>query len=328
MAWARFESDFTRHGKVQRIAAELRPAALALDLAAICYAVDVLTDGFVSGSMAHSLAIEIGVLHGQRGAEKELASCTAELVRVGLWDPVDGGYEIHDFLDYQPSAEEVKDQRKAATERKRKSRGQLRLSEGHRDSHSVTPPARHTVTSRPQAPAHDVRAQPQADALGPSEPLPQTEPSAEEPLLSAGRSETTRANGLPIENERLALELLSEIGEHGDEGTPAVVRSLTSRLPEGAVAKVIESIRGQRPRNRAAYAVKALQDEWAQRHNDEHGSKIKSLRADPEAWVREVGHKMPNDVFEEALAELLPSDEDERIRLTDLAADLRSESAA
>ena len=329
MAWARFESDFTRHGKVQRITAELRPAALALDVAAICYSVDVLSDGFISASMAHSLAIEIGILRAQRGAEKELAKCIVELVRVGLWDQVQDGYEIHDFLDYQPSAEEVKEQRKAATERKRRSRSQLRIDEGHGERHTVTPPARHTVTSHAQAPAHDARAHPQADALGPSHsPNHTEEPSAEDLSLSADRSEIT-ANGLPVEKERLVLELLGELGESAAANTPGIVRSYARQLPEGTIAKVLESVRQSTGvKNRAGYVVKALQGEWTERHNDEHGSRLKELQQDPEAYVRELGWKMPAEVLSERLALLLPSDEDERIRLTDLAADLRSETAA
>ena len=34
-----------------------------------------------------------------------------ELVRRGLWEPVEGGWQIHDFHDYQPTAESVRRQR-------------------------------------------------------------------------------------------------------------------------------------------------------------------------------------------------------------------------
>jgi hypothetical protein len=332
MAWARFESDFTRHGKVQRVPPELRPQALALDLAAVCYSVDVLTDGFISGSMAHSLAIEIGLVRGQKHADKELAKVISELERVGLWDAVEGGWEIHDFLDYQPSAEEVKEQRKAATARKRRSRAQQRIPGGHGESHgvttqeghSVTERGSHSVTSRAEAPAHASRAHPHADAPVHSLTKP-IDPEEQKDLALQAERSAVPANGLPFEKERLTIELLAAIGSAGDEGTPQVVRRYAAQLPEGALAKVLESVRGSKAKDRARYVVGALKGELEELAPRSPSAR---LRDDPEAWVRQVGCAMPPDVFEEALGELVPADEDERIRLADLAADLRSAATA
>src|SRR5690606_5177208 len=30
------------------------------------------------------------------------------LVKVGLWEPAEGGFQIHDYLDYNPSADDVR----------------------------------------------------------------------------------------------------------------------------------------------------------------------------------------------------------------------------
>ena len=40
--------------------------------------------------------------------------CGADaLVMAGLWDEVDGGYQFHDWAEFQPSAEAEKEKRKA-----------------------------------------------------------------------------------------------------------------------------------------------------------------------------------------------------------------------
>jgi hypothetical protein len=80
--------------------------------------------------------------------------------------------------------------------------------------------------------------------------------------IEAVRSETT---GLPIDLERETVALLAAIGDAADANTPDVVRALAKRLPLAALVKVRESLQTQ-PRidNRAAYAVGALQSEFAE----------------------------------------------------------------
>lgn len=165
----------------------------------------------------------------------------------------------------------------------------------------------------------------------PPAPTPATAPTpapAEELDLEAVRSGTTRApNGearLPFENERLALELLAEIGEASDEQTPDVVRAYAGRLPEGALAKVLESVRSAKPEDRAAYVVGALKSEVAERQPSQPRSQV--LRSDPERFVREHGAELEADQLEHLLTTHV-ADQDERIRLADLAADLRRATA-
>jgi hypothetical protein len=50
------------------------------------------------------------------------AECDA-LVAAGSWDVVEGGYQIHDFLDWNPSAAEVKAKQSKDRDRKRKAAG-------------------------------------------------------------------------------------------------------------------------------------------------------------------------------------------------------------
>jgi hypothetical protein len=323
MAWARFDDEYPRHPKIQRIPAEHRADAMALELSAVCYSTKVLTDGFVSRAVVETLGLEVG-FESKRGLNRRrLRTAIDALERAKRWVSVQGGWQIHDYADYQPSASEVTERRRVERDKKRKQRENrqtsLDVSLGDKagDANPVSPSVSpgdtsHVPATRAHAPAHP----------GPSHTH---RPSEQKGLaLTADRSETT-ANGLPVEKERLTVDLLAAIGKDADAGTPTTVRRYAAQLPEGALAKVLESVRQSKARHKARYVVGALKDELEAVAPRSRSAK---LRGDPEAWVREVGHKMPADVFEEALAELLPENEDERIRLADLAADLRAESAA
>lgn len=101
MPWIRFEDNFPEHPKVLA----LSDAAFRLHVRAIAYCSRHLTDGTLSTAAARSL-----------GARTRL---TGELVEVRLWTPSDDGYLIHDYLDYQPSKEDIKKRRAADRSRKK-----------------------------------------------------------------------------------------------------------------------------------------------------------------------------------------------------------------
>lgn len=213
------------------------------------------------------------------------------------------------MVDDSMDAEAVKKyEERRASERASERTLPMPIANVHSDDH----PDRARVGAR-------VRAQP-----SPS-PTPSPSPEEQKDLALQAERSGTPANGLPFEKERLTIELLAAIGSAGDEGTPQVVRRYAAQLPEGALAKVLESVRGSKAKDRARYVVGALKGELEQLAPRSPSAR---LRDDPEAWVRQVGCAMPPDVFEEALGELVPSDEDERIRLADLAADLRSAATA
>lgn len=99
MVWLRLEDTFPEHPKV------LAAGAIAawLNVCAIAYCNRQLTDGFVPTAAV-----------AQMGRIRDAAT----LVRVGLWQQVPGGYEIHDYLRYQPSRAEVEDRRQRDREAK------------------------------------------------------------------------------------------------------------------------------------------------------------------------------------------------------------------
>lgn len=95
MSWVKIDDQFPYHRKV--IAAGLEGRALYIT--ALCYTAHQLTDGFIPDDVMPVLGVLSGVVD-----VKQIAS---KLVEVCLWHACDGGYTIHDYLDYNPTKEEV-----------------------------------------------------------------------------------------------------------------------------------------------------------------------------------------------------------------------------
>lgn len=91
----RLDDQFTEHPKV----VEAGPLAAWLYVCGLTYCARQLTDGFIPAAQLPRLT---------SGPVGKLA---ARLVAVGLWEPADGGYRVHDYLDYQPSRDEVEEAR-------------------------------------------------------------------------------------------------------------------------------------------------------------------------------------------------------------------------
>lgn len=107
MVWAKLDDGFPDHPKV--LAAG--PLAAWLYVCGLAYAARLLTDGFIP-------TVQVGRLAALQGAE-DLAG---RLVSVGLWERVDGGYRVHDYLDWNTPASHIKRDRAAAAERMRRLR--------------------------------------------------------------------------------------------------------------------------------------------------------------------------------------------------------------
>ena len=101
MPWIRLDDQIAHHKKF--LAAG--PMASWLWVCGQSYSARYLTDGFVPSAALHSLG---SVLNPKRYADK--------LVEVGLWECAEGGYRVHDYHDYQPTAEEVRHTREVRRE--------------------------------------------------------------------------------------------------------------------------------------------------------------------------------------------------------------------
>jgi hypothetical protein len=107
MTWATFDDKFYQHPKVLTAGRD----AAWLWAAAIGYCNAHNTDGFVATGALPMLAMD-----GLKKAEALAQRC----VTAKLFDVVNGGYYVHDFLDWNDSAAVVKARRLANAERVKK----------------------------------------------------------------------------------------------------------------------------------------------------------------------------------------------------------------
>jgi hypothetical protein len=89
--WIRVESSVARNKKFVKAG----PAPSWLWLCGLCYCQEGLTDGFIPREALPYLGT------------KNAPQLAAFLVKAGLWDEVEGGWQVHDYLSHNRSAAEV-----------------------------------------------------------------------------------------------------------------------------------------------------------------------------------------------------------------------------
>jgi len=106
MTWLRIDDGFVEHERID----PLSDRAFRLHLAALCHCARNLTDGHVTTK-------NVVVLRAR--ANNANRKHIDELLAAGVWEPNGDGYIIRDYLDYNPSADTVKDDRRKAADRMR-----------------------------------------------------------------------------------------------------------------------------------------------------------------------------------------------------------------
>lgn len=142
MAWFKVDDGMHSHPKILDAGNE------AIGLWARCgsYCSHYLTEGFVKRDVA--------LLYGDM-------ALVDVLVKVGLFEPVEGGWQMHDFLNYNPTKEKVLAEREAAAKRQRDARERAKqarekaareaaakngYADSHGGSHAVTNSVTHAVS--------------------------------------------------------------------------------------------------------------------------------------------------------------------------------------
>lgn len=124
MTWLKVDDGFAEHDKVFG----LSDRAFRIHVTALCYSARHLTDGRIDDRALKVVAITAKVARTN--------GYVTELVEARLWEPADDGHVIRDYLDYNPSAAEVKEERRKAkermAERRRRSRGRSGKRSGER----------------------------------------------------------------------------------------------------------------------------------------------------------------------------------------------------
>lgn len=105
MPWVRLDEHFPSHRKVR----PLTDAAFRLHVSGICWAARHLTDGFIP-------QMELPYVSDVRNPEKAVTA----LEHRCLWIPGPLGWQINDYLEYNPPATEVEKARSERVEKARK----------------------------------------------------------------------------------------------------------------------------------------------------------------------------------------------------------------
>lgn len=211
MAWVKIDDQFADHPK----AAEAGPLGIAMQVAALCYCNRHLTDGFISNAVAarlldftgiaripdgihaesndvHTESAQVHTRYSEESAPIWRSVCT-DLVRAGMWEPADGGWIIHDYLEYNPARQDVLARRAADLARKRKdeqpAKHSTRIPNGiHAESQRPVPvPVPVPNTSTNESSAISVSGAEQAQTRQPTKeratratPAPETFPITDE----------------------------------------------------------------------------------------------------------------------------------------------------
>ena len=107
MTWARLDDKFDSHRKTMR-AWKLNRASVGLHIMAITYTCGHELDGMVDPEFVETKL--------PKPAERKKA--IEALLSAGLWEACGDGWQIHDFLDYNPSSADLKTKRAAEAARK------------------------------------------------------------------------------------------------------------------------------------------------------------------------------------------------------------------
>lgn len=92
LPWVRMDTQWPHNPKFLILVEEKKWRAISVYWGSIAWAGAQGLDGYLP-------AYALGMVHGTKRE-------AAELVDAGLWDPAQGGWDIHDWADYQPSTEE------------------------------------------------------------------------------------------------------------------------------------------------------------------------------------------------------------------------------
>lgn len=152
MGWFKVDDQLAFHQK----AVIAGNAAMGLWVRAGSWSCAQLTDGFIAKAMANAMANE----------------CDADaLVLAGLWDEVEGGYQFHDWAEFQPSAEDEREKRKARSLAGKKGAAARWANKPDSKSHSKA----HGKNMRSQCP------DPDPDPLNTSSPTPSSQEEEKKP---------------------------------------------------------------------------------------------------------------------------------------------------
>lgn len=138
MSWVKLDDQFFQHPRV----VGLDKDAKLLYLASLTYCAAQLTDGIVPAGAVRLIAAMVDL------DRSETAACVTALLTAGLWlhNPA-GNYQIHDYLDYNPSGTQVKHERTQTAKRQQKWRDTHRTEVGTFSTNGISNAHSNAVTN-------------------------------------------------------------------------------------------------------------------------------------------------------------------------------------
>lgn len=252
MSWVRLDDGSPGHRKI----VGLSDAAFRLWIVGLTYCNQQANDGRFSAASARIMTGYLASPELGRGA-------IAELCAAGLWAETADGYEVHDYLEYQPSQEERCAANKAAAERMRKMRAA---------KHGVREPLqRNTAGTSPELP--------------PKFSLPDPVPSRPDPVFKE------KDSGVTSEPKQPELELVpqqaADANQKPKEPSKAQIQAqvalgLFAELVAARMS-VIAGAEQLQPRPAALAGIKACLGQGYTPDQIRHVIKLKAaeVRADP-----------------------------------------------
>lgn len=210
MAWVRISDDFYDHPKFDTAGS----LGIALWVAGLAWCNRNLTDGFIPRKAALRLldfedadeAVRNAVTNAVSNAPRNddvtpsVARFVADrLVEAGLWEVEDGGYRVHDYLDYQKSAAQI------TAERDKNAARQQAFRDRRKESRE---------TGKRNAPRNGVTNGPVTHA-----PNPNPNPTEEKRTTSSSSSAAEAADDAPVraDVERICRTLADAIEGNGSK---------------------------------------------------------------------------------------------------------------
>ena len=121
MTWVRVDDSFYDHAKFTQAG----PLGIAQWVTGLAWSNRNQKDGFIPTMIARRLLDWDGVAWqmwmGETfggGEDADGIDVSNHLVACGLWESVEGGYQVHDYHDYQPSSEEIQAKRLALSKQR------------------------------------------------------------------------------------------------------------------------------------------------------------------------------------------------------------------
>jgi len=195
VTWVKIDDKFPRHRRLRSLGRDI--PSKWLHTVALCFCAEHLTDGMIE---EYDLEQIIGDADMPKATGRR---CVPKLVAAGLWEEVDGGYQIRDFLDYNPSSEDVKAKRQAARDRMAALRSLDVRANKTRSSQEVREPQARTQAPTPR----------------------------------------TKSSGLLDHERSAACQDLLDRLEGADNGTPRVVERFCKQLPKDRIDRVTATLR-------------------------------------------------------------------------------------